>query len=287
MPNPGIEIMAGMFSGIADACATHPIDQIKTQFHVNKGANPSIFKPLAEQYKLGGFSRLYSGRGLLPACLRPQSLCMYTGNEWSKRFIAGDGELTYWTAPVAGFLTGYIEAATVTPFEVVKVRMQSLDHVSRYSNSMNCAANIVRSEGILALYNGFGPSCARNCTFNGAYFGFIFWFKDQLPTPKGFGEEVAKTLFTGMAGGVFATCIKQPFDVVKSRFQNQLPDANGNKEYRYTLQALVSIYRKEGIAALYKGFTPTVLRMTIGQSVALTAFETSTSLMERISEGKT
>lgn len=32
--------------------------------------------------KQGGIPRLY--RGVLPACLRPQALCMYTGNEWAK-----------------------------------------------------------------------------------------------------------------------------------------------------------------------------------------------------------
>lgn len=37
--------------------------------------------------KQGGLPRLY--RGVLPACLRPQALCMYTGNEWCKVRTAG------------------------------------------------------------------------------------------------------------------------------------------------------------------------------------------------------
>jgi biotin transporter BioY len=37
--------------------------------------------------------------------------------------VAGSGELTVRTAPVAGFLTGYLESAAVTPFELVKARL--------------------------------------------------------------------------------------------------------------------------------------------------------------------
>ena len=40
----------------------------------------------------------------------------------AQRFVAGAGELSVRTAPLAGFLTGYLESACVTPFELVKAR---------------------------------------------------------------------------------------------------------------------------------------------------------------------
>ena len=36
------EIAAGVFAGVTDALAIHPIDQVKTQFHINTGKNTSI-----------------------------------------------------------------------------------------------------------------------------------------------------------------------------------------------------------------------------------------------------
>lgn len=71
-----------MIAGVADAVACHPVDQIKTQFHVNTAVNGGMAAALAAQAREGGFRRLY--RGLLPACLRPQALCMFAGNEWAK-----------------------------------------------------------------------------------------------------------------------------------------------------------------------------------------------------------
>ena len=79
---PVQEIAAGVFAGVADALACHPVDVVKTQFHVNPTANGSMSAALLAQARAGGVRSLY--RGLLPACLRPQALCMYTGNEWAK-----------------------------------------------------------------------------------------------------------------------------------------------------------------------------------------------------------
>ncbi len=71
-----------------------------------------------------------------------------------------------------------------------------------------------------------------------------------------------------------------PFDVAKSRFQSQLPlslrengGAGQRLKYRYTLQTLWVVAREEGVRAVYKGFAPKVLRMSIGGGVSMCAFE--------------
>ena len=51
-------------------------------------AGPGMVASLVAQAREGGLPRLY--RGVAAACLRPQALCMYTGNEWCKRAVAGD-----------------------------------------------------------------------------------------------------------------------------------------------------------------------------------------------------
>lgn len=39
-----------------------------------------------------------------------------------------------------------------------QVRMAAVEHVHRYSNSLDCARQIVQQEGALALLNGLGPT---------------------------------------------------------------------------------------------------------------------------------
>jgi Mitochondrial carrier protein len=86
--SPAQELAAGVLAGIADSCACHPVDQVKTQFHVNRSANGTMWDALRAEVHKGGVTRLY--RGLPAAALRPQALCMYTGNEWCKVRTASD-----------------------------------------------------------------------------------------------------------------------------------------------------------------------------------------------------
>lgn len=223
-------------------------------------------------------------RGLAAACLRPQALCMFVGNEWSKRAIGGpEGKLSTAGAFFAGAVTGYVEAVSVTPFEVVKIRMQSLDHGGKYKCSSDCVKTIVREEGPLALYNGFWASCWRNCIFNGAYFWFVHQVKESvpLPEPSSGAGVMGVDLAVGMSAGFFATCCKMPFDIAKSRLMNQPTPAPGVvPKFKNTLHCIDQTWRQEGVGALYKGFTPTAMRMVLGTGVAYVAFEAALGVFE-------
>jgi solute carrier family 25 2-oxodicarboxylate transporter 21 len=67
-----------------------------------------------------------------------------------------------------------------------------------------------------------------------------------------------------------------PFDVVKSRFQSELP---GNRRFTRVFPSLAKIAREEGPAALYRGFVPKALRLGIGQSVGLLTFQRTLAWM--------
>jgi hypothetical protein len=93
--------------------------------------------------------------------------------------------------------------------------MQALEHVGRYNSSAACAVSIVQKEGWLSLYQGFGATCGRNCSFNGAYFGGIFAIKDAFPvlsTLEGGASGVLVNLGVAMAAAMGATLVKMPFD---------------------------------------------------------------------------
>jgi solute carrier family 25 2-oxodicarboxylate transporter 21 len=255
-----------------EAFATHPIDQIKTQFQVNRKENGSILTALQSQAAEGGIRRLY--RGVLAACLRPQSLFMYAGNEWSSQligskpwFITETGNLSVSGGYIAGFLTGFPEAIGVTPFEVVKVRMQSLEHVGRYTSSFECAKSLVLKEGVASLYKGFWATCGRNCTFNCVYFGTIRATRSRFNLP----ENPITDFGVGIVAAFVATVVKMPFDITKSRLQNQI--SGGTARYNGVVHCMSTVLREEGVAGLYKGFVPTSLRMVLGMSVSLVVFE--------------
>lgn len=88
------------------------------------------------------------------------------------------------------------------------------------------------------------------------------------------------SLIAGTIGGFIATTINIPFDVIKSRIQAQKPGALDPK-YSWTLPALRSVAAEEGISALYKGYTPKVLRLGPGGGILLVVYDQVTAWMQR------
>ena len=248
----------------------NPVDVVKTQSQLNRGVNGGMWAALRQQVAQGGVSRLY--RGVLPVMLRPTAVAMYSGNEWCKRAVVGNGQLTVTTAAAAGFLSGFLEAAVVTPWEVVKVRMQSLEHQGRYASSLQCARQIVAQEGAGTLLTGLGATAARNCPFNAIYFGLIFTAKPHLSELRG-SELFAQNLLLGCGAGAVSTFAIAPFDVVKSRMQNERrTDAAAQAEYGSIHRTLARIVRTEGVGALYKGFAPLLTKVVLSCGTSFAAF---------------
>jgi len=272
-------LVAGAIGGIAEAVVVQPLDMVKTRFQLNTSRNLSIAVTLRAVLHEGGFFRLY--RGILPelAGMIPKSSLMLWSYEISKFWF------TYWWATVgivfaAGIVSGYFEAASVTPFQVVKVRLQAKEYLGLYKNSFDCLAKILKQEGSGVLWTGLGPTCWRNCVWNSIYFALMYKIKERLPIPMTKAGDLFQTLLAGTVGGVVATTFNAPFDVVKSRFQSQRRLQAEVLKYRWTLQSLAVIYLEEGAGAIYKGFSPKVLRMALGGGICMAAFELACYLMQ-------
>lgn len=63
---------------------------------------------------------------------------------------------------MAGGFAGAFSAVVSQPIDTVKANMMGLDR-HRYTSSFDCATQIVRSDGICALWNGVDPRMGRVC----------------------------------------------------------------------------------------------------------------------------
>ena len=276
---------AGGIAGIVEAIVIQPLEFIKVRFQLNTGANSSILTAARDVVAEGGVLRLY--RGLLPELcgMFPTRSVMYASNEMAKRALLNQGianEETVMIAGTSGFLSGIAEATIANPFQIIKVRLQSKEHLGRYSNTLDCVQTVIREEGILAFAIGIKATILRNSIWNGVYFATIFCIKDQkmvsVDNLSNF-QSTCYSLLTGFIGGVTATSFNAPFDVLKSRIQGQCPQ---NAQYKSTFDALIKIGKSEGVAGLYKGFTPKAMRMGIGGAVAVTTFEAVCEIAKRV-----
>lgn len=121
-----------------------------------------------------------------------------------------------------------------------------------YKDTMDATRQIMKNEGVFALYNGFEAQLWRNGVWNAAYFGVINAVKLALPKPAkpSKSADTMRNFIAGFVAGTIATTLNNPFDVVKSRVQNVLPGQE--RRYNWAWPGMFKVYREEGFKALYK-----------------------------------
>ena len=202
------------------------------------------------------------------------------------------------------------EGVVVTPFQVVKVRMQAAEHVGRYTSTAACARAVIAEEGVTALTAGMHATCWRNSVWNGVFFAAMHAARDAGLLGGGDGRgggsggdggriddcrefrggdgepgeavahsETVRTSIIGFFAGVLATCFNCPFDVVKSRVQASRRGCDSGGAGPSLPARLGAIAREEGVRGLYAGFAPKAMRMGLGGAVGITTFELARRLL--------
>jgi len=222
-----------------------------------------------------GFGTFYRGIFAPIMAEGPKRALKFSTNETYKQWFTDKQtrKLSNAGATAAGALAGVTEAFFNCPFEVVKVRMQAPESKGLYTGTWDCAIKTLKSEGLLrGWYKGFEPQLWRNAVWNGTYFGVIGTIRNQWPAPKNATktDTVLHSMATGATAGALASCLNTPFDVVKSRMQNQKP---GETKYRWCIPSLGTILKEEGPANLYKGLGPRLLRLGPGGGIMIVAFD--------------
>ena len=199
-----------------------------------------------------------------------------TNDSWGAfyRNAFGVEKQTQGLATLTGATAGATEAFVVVPFELVKIRLQDKASAGKYNGMLDVVQKIVKAEGPLALYNGLESTLWRHIVWNAGYFGCIFQVRQLLPTPTpgNKNEQTRNDLIAGTVGGIAGTILNTPFDVVKSRIQNTTKVAGQVRKYNWAWPSLGIVIREEGFGALYKGFTPKVLRLGPGGGILLVVF---------------
>ena len=132
-----------------------------------------------------------------------------------------------WSKPVRNTLFGGVSrgAAVVLlcPITTVKTRMEASGAPAAayaYRSVPHGLVSVVRAEGPLALWRGLAPALLSTMPFSAVHYAAYSALRDELgrwrePGPLG-------TFACGAAASVLATCVTQPFDVMRTRAMLQL-----------------------------------------------------------------
>ncbi|KAL0783802.1 hypothetical protein Bca101_000047 [Brassica carinata] len=289
---PYMKAISGSLGGVVEACCLQPIDVIKTRLQLDRGgAYKGIAHCGSTVVRTEGVRALW--KGLTPFAthltlkytLRMGSNAMFQtvfkDSETGK--VSNHGRL------LSGFGAGVLEAlAIVTPFEVVKIRLQQQKGLSpelfKYKGPIHCARTIVREESLLGLWSGAAPTVMRNGTNQAVMFtaknsfDVLLWNKHE-----GDGQALQpwQSMISGFLAGTAGPFCTGPFDVVKTRLMAQTRDGEGGLKYRGMVHAIRTIYAEEGLVALWRGLLPRLMRIPPGQAIMWAVADQVTGLYEK------
>ncbi|KAK9765862.1 hypothetical protein K7432_005474 [Basidiobolus ranarum] len=282
-----LQFVAGAVAGVSEILTMYPLDVVKTRFQLQVGKGgvdgyTSIVDCFRKIIKTEGFGRLY--RGIAPPVMveAPKRAIKFAANEQYSilyKNLFGMPQMTQSLSILTGVSAGVTEAFVVVSFELVKIRLQDKNSAGKYTGTMDCVRKILAEEGPFAFFKGLEATIFRHAFWNGGYFGVIYGVRSALPEAETKQGELMRNFTAGAIGGTAGTLLNTPFDVVKTRIQNQAPGIV--PKYNWTIPALKTVYVEEGFAALYKGFVPKVLRLGPGGGILLVVFDQVSTILRK------
>ncbi|XP_072040159.1 mitochondrial 2-oxoglutarate/malate carrier protein-like isoform X2 [Amphiura filiformis] len=271
IPKP-IKFLFGGSAGMGATLFVQPLDLVKNRMQLSgEGGGQKMYKNSGHAIRLiiknEGPLALYNGlsAGLLrQATYTTTRLGIYTT---LFDMVSGpDGKPpNFLMKATIGMTAGGIAALVGTPAEISLIRMCAdgrlpVDQQRGYSSVFNALVRISKEEGVVTLWRGCGPTVARAMVVNAAQLASYSQAKQFILGTGYFNDNILCHFVASMISGFVTTVASMPVDISKTRIQN-MRVIDGKPEYKGAIDVLAKVVRKEGLFALWKGFTPYYVRL--------------------------
>lgn len=196
-----------------------------------------------------------------------------------------------WKAFVEGGAASIVAGCSTHPLDLIKVRMQlqgegeasstakTTTHAAseklkmpRRLGPFAMGTRIVQQEGAAALFSGVSATLLRQATYSTTRMGLY----EILKTRWQEGNRLAlhKKIMAGLIAGGIGAAVGNPADMAMVRMQadGRLP-VEARRHYNSVLDAIFRTARDEGLGALWRGSSPTVVRAMLVTASQLATYD--------------
>lgn len=285
------QLMAGALAGSVSRTGTAPLDRLKVfrQVHGSADFKGNVLSGFQSMVKEGGLQSLWRGNGINVLKIAPETAVKFSAYEQIKSMIRGGDEkriLRVHERFLAGCLAGAIAQTTIYPMEVLKTRL-TLGKTGQYSGIADCAKQILQREGVAAFYKGYLPNLLSIVPYAGIDLAVYESLKfSWLNRNKGLADPGVMVLVG--CGAVSSTCgqlASYPLALIRTRMQAQ--DSVKGAPKPSMLALIHNIVTQEGVAGLYRGISPNLLKVIPAVSVSYVVYEYTRILLGVDIEGDT
>ncbi|RDB29261.1 Mitochondrial substrate carrier family protein L [Hypsizygus marmoreus] len=291
---------AGMGSGLTKVAVGHGFDTIKTRLQCSPpGTYHGAIDVLTKILRNEGVLALYKGAtppavgwaaidSLLLGSLHNYRLFLIRHGMTEPTRGTEAPRLTLLAHGIAGLCAGFTSTLIATPVELLKVKLQLQSQRSvtdrQFKGPIDCARQIIRTQGILGLWSGFTGSLAFRSNFFWMFLSFEAFmrgFSRLAGTPYEISTGSANFVSGGL--GAFAFWgMAIPADNIKNRMMAHpypLPYAQLLTSAIVTRPSFFltarQIYSRDGISGFFRGLGPCLLRAFPVNACAFFVYEGS------------
>ncbi|EGC38719.1 hypothetical protein DICPUDRAFT_75670 [Dictyostelium purpureum] len=282
------DIVAGSVGGIGQVFTGHPLDTIKVRLQTQPVGNPiysGTMDCLRKTIQQEGFMGLYKGVASPLVGLSIMNSVMFLAYGQAKTVIQSldpTKQLSIGGFTAAGALAGVAISFVDSPVDLFKSQMQvQSGEKKQFSSTSDCARQIWKIGGVRGVFQGLGATFVRDIPANAFYFGAYEYVRKVFATANNINVDQLSSLqimAAGGAGGVSYWTLSYPADVVKSTMQTD-SIIKSQRKYSNMLDCAQKIYKQQGIAGFYKGFTPCFIRSIPANAACFVLYEKARQLM--------
>ena len=251
-------LLAGSCSGLISCLLLQPFDLVKTR--MQQGALNSSWKTTRIVIRESGVAGLW--KGTMATILRnvPGS-GMYFYSLHLLRSTMSSARINSDIVNLVGGVSARVSVgALLMPITVVKVRMES-NHYN-YKSIHQAIRHIVSQQGFRGLFSGLAATSLRDAPFAGVYVLCYENLKDLIE----YESRLLRNSMAGIGGGLAATFVTQPFDILKTRIQLETRSLGFFK-------SVGLLYAEQGYKGFFVGMVPRLARKSLSSAISWILYE--------------
>lgn len=171
--SPGRTVICSALAGVVGGIVGSPIFLVKTQLQTSSSPGISVGHQHQHGSMARAFTNLYSAGGLMglmqgatasvPRISVGSAAQLLTYSTVMEKLEASYGRESHLlNNAIAAFLSGFVVAVVINPFDVISTRIYNQPVSSPlYSSYGDCVSKVVKREGLLAFYKGLTAQYLR------------------------------------------------------------------------------------------------------------------------------
>lgn len=249
-----------------------------------------------------GISSLWSGLSPTLVLAVPTTVIYFTMYEQLKMkidthrrtYVKTDNgiieETPKWVSLASGGLARWAAVTLVNPLELVRTKMQSKK--MPWSDVMKCLRELVQTQGLRGLWNGYTATLLRDVPFSALYWPLYEQCKAIMNLYTSNRDSFLVNFGSGAVAGSVASTVTLPFDVIKTIKQIEMGEKDIMGVKPGTHRRSVPIYKKvssgrsrsnmtiakelvreQGPKGLFAGLVPRLLKVAPACAIMISSYE--------------